>query len=172
MAHPQSVRDKVRHAYVFDRLTLEVACLTAGVAYGTGRRWKTEASERGDDWDKAQAAHLMAGGGIEGVASQMLAGLVRQYQATMAAVETDEKIESADKVKLLASLADAYNKTISSSKRILPKTSELAVAMGVVQRFAAFVKDQYPQHVEAFAEVLVPFGKELATVYGAKRNGK
>lgn len=63
-------------------------------------------------------------------------------------------------------LADAYNKTISASKRILPETNELAVAMGVVQRLAAFIKEQHPKHVGAFAEVLGPFGDELARAYG------
>ena len=65
----------------------------------------------------------------------------------------------------LASLADAYNKTINASKRVLPETNELAIAMGVVQRLATFIKDRYPEHVGAFADVLGPFGDELATAY-------
>ncbi|RQV04185.1 DUF1804 family protein [Burkholderia cenocepacia] len=171
MAHPKSVRDKVRHAYVYDRLSLEVAAMSAGVSHGTARRWKSDAAESGDDWDKAQAANLMADGGVEGVARQMLSGLVRQYQATMTAVETDAEMCSVEKVKLLASLADAYNKTIASSKRILPETNELAVAKGVVLHFAAFVKERFPQHLEAFADVLMPFGDEVARIYGSTKNG-
>lgn len=166
MAHPKEVRDKLRRSYVFDRLSLEVSAMSVGVAYGTARRWKAEALDSGDDWDKAQAAQLLAGGGIEGVARQVLAGLVTQYQATMEALTLDTEIRPAEKVQMLASLADAYNKTVSASKRILPETNELATAMGVVQRLASFIRERYPQHAAAFAEILEPFGDELATVYG------
>ena len=165
MAYSKEVRDKVRRAFVFDRLSLEVAAMKSGVNYSTARRWKDDARAAGDDWEKAQAAQLLAGGGIEGAARQMLAGMVTQYQATMDELNSAE-MKPADKVAMLASLADAYNKTINASKRVLPETNELAIAMGVVQRFATFIKDRYPEHVGAFADVLGPFGEELATAYG------
>ncbi|MEX3688872.1 DUF1804 family protein [Paraburkholderia sp. BR14263] len=165
MAYPKETRDKVRRSYVFDRLSLEIASSKHGVAYSTARRWKEDALAMGDDWDKAQAAQLMAGGGIESAARQMLAGLITQYQATIAELEKAE-MKPADKVSMLASLADAYNKTINASKRVPPETNELAVAMGVVQRLAAFIKERYPEHIAAFAGVLGPFGDELATAYG------
>lgn len=166
MAYPKEVRDKVRRAFVFDRLSLEVAAMKSGVNYSTARRWKDDARAAGDDWDKAQAAQLLAGGGIEGAARQMLAGMITQYQATMDQLDADVEMKPADKVAMLASLADAYNKTINASKRVLPETNELAVAMGVVQRLATFIKDRYPEHTGAFADVLGPFGDELATAYG------
>lgn len=166
MAHDKATRDKVRSAFVFDRLTLEVAAMKAGVSYGTARRWKTDARAAGDDWDKAQAAQLMAGGTIEDIARQMLAGLVLQYQASMEAITNDADLKPGAKVQMLSSLADAYNKTISASKRILPETSELATAMEVLQRLAAFVKDRHPQHIKAFVEILEPFGAELSKAYG------
>ncbi|MDS0859931.1 DNA-binding protein [Burkholderia multivorans] len=165
MAYSKEVRDKVRRAFVFDRLSLEVAAMKSGVNYSTARRWKDDARAAGDDWEKAQAAQLLAGGGIEGAARQMLAGMVTQYQATMDELDSAE-MKPADKVAMLASLADAYNKTINASKRVLPETNELAIAMGVVQRLATFIKDRYPEHVGAFADVLGPFGDELATAYG------
>lgn len=165
MAYPKEMRDKVRRSYVFDRLSLEIASTKHEVAYSTARRWKDDARAAGDDWDKAQTAQLMAGGGVESAARQMLAGLITQYQATIVELETAE-IKPADKVSMLASLADAYNKTINASKRVLPETNELAVAMGVVQRLAEFIKQRHPEHIAAFADVLGPFGDELATAYG------
>ncbi|MEN1543907.1 DUF1804 family protein, partial [Pseudomonas aeruginosa] len=86
---------------------------------------------------KAQSAQLLAGGGLEDVARQVLAGLVTQFQATMEAIQVDSAITPAVKVQMLASLADAYNKSISASKRVLPETSSLATAMEVIQRLAA-----------------------------------
>jgi len=167
MAHPKHTREVLRRTYVFDRLSLEVAAGKIGISYATAARWKNQALTAGDDWDKARAAQLMAGGGIETVARQVLAGLVTQYQATMQAVTDSAEIEPADKVQMLASLADAYNKTVSASKRILPETSELATAMQVVQHLAGFIRDQFPQHRAAFAEVLEPFGEVLTGVYGS-----
>ena len=166
MAHPPEVRDKVRRAYVFDRLSLEVAALKCGVSYGTASRWKANAAQIGDDWEKAQAAQLMAGGSIEDIGRQMLAGLVTQYQSSMDEIAGNAEINPSSKVQLLASLADAFNKTVAASKRILPETSELATAMEVVQKLAGFVRQRYPQHASAFAELLEPFGDELVKSYG------
>lgn len=166
MAHPKETRDAVRRAYVHDRQSLEMAAAMHGVASGTARRWKLQAQDAGDDWDKAQSAQLLAGGGIEDVARQVLAGLVIQFQATMEAVQVDTEIKPAVKVQLLASLADAYNKTVSASKRVLPETSALATAMEVLQKLAVFIREKYPRHAPAFAEVLEPFGELLAKELG------
>ncbi|MEG6991648.1 DUF1804 family protein, partial [Pseudomonas aeruginosa] len=130
------------------------------------RRWKQQAEAEGDDWDKAQSAQLLAGGGLEDVARQVLAGLVTQFQATMEAIQVDADIKPAVKVQLLASLADAYNKTVSASKRVLPETSALATAMEVLQRLASFIRERFPQHAQAFAEVLEPFGEIIAKEIG------
>src|SRR5690606_4576085 len=63
MAHPDETRRALRAAYVFDQLTLEAACTLHQVPVATARRWKSEARRAGDDWEKAQAAQLLAGGG-------------------------------------------------------------------------------------------------------------
>lgn len=166
MAHPKEIRDIVRRAYVFDRLTLEIAAMKAGVSYGTARRWKADAGETGDDWDKAQSAQLIAGGTLEDIARGVLAGLVTQYQATMEELARTEDFKPMEKTKLLASLADSFQKTVSASKKILPETNELAVAMDVLQRLATFVKNNKPEHIQVFAELLEPFGSELSKAYG------
>lgn len=166
MAHSPQTQDGVRRSYVFDRLSLELAAVKAGVSYGTASRWKKQAAEQGDDWDKSQAAQLMAGGSMEEIGRQMLSGLVIQYQASMDDLTRNSELNPATKVQLLASLADAFNKTISASKRLLPETSELATAMEVVQKLAEFVRKNYPQHAASFVELLEPFGDELAKTYG------
>lgn len=162
MAYPQQTRDALRRAYVHDRMSLEVAASLHGVAYSTAQRWKRQSAAAGDDWDKIQTAQLISGGGVEDVARQVLTGLVVQFQATMDAVQNDTEIKPAAKVQMLASLADAYNKTVSASKRVLPETSALATAIEVLQKLAGFVREHYPQHGPAFAEILEPFGETLA----------
>jgi hypothetical protein len=166
MAHPKETRDAVRRAYVFDRLSLEVAATKARVSYATAARWKKQSEDAGDDWEKAQAAQLLSGGGIETIARQMLAGLVTQYQATMESITTESDIPPAAKVQMLASLADAYNKTVSASKRILPETSELATAMQVLQKLADYIHQKHPKHAGVFVQILEPFGEVLARDFG------
>ena len=116
MAHSQDVRDKVRRAYVFNSLSLEIAAMQGGVSFATARRWKKEASEAGDDWDKIRTASVMAGGGLEEVARTVLIGLVAQYQSTIETI-TFAEMKPQEKVEMLASLADAYNKSISASRK-------------------------------------------------------
>ena len=74
MAHAPETRDKIRRLYVFDRIGLEMAALQCGVSMSTASRWKREAMDDGDDWDKLRAAAILAGDGIESVARAALAG--------------------------------------------------------------------------------------------------
>ena len=165
MAHSQDVRDKVRRAYVFNSLSLEISAMQAGVSFPTARRWKREASDAGDDWDKIRTASVMAGGGLEEVARTVLIGLVAQYQSTIEAI-TFAEMKPQEKVEMLASLADAYNKSISASRKILPETSQLATALEVLQKLGSFISERHPQHLAAFAEILEPFGEEVQRSYG------
>lgn len=166
MAYGQDTRDRLRRLYVQERISLDIAALQCGVSPSSASRWKQKAREQGDDWDKLRAAHLLAGDGIEAVARAALAGFMTQYQATMDALNANPDIPPEKKVQMLASLADAFNKTVSASKRVLPETSQLATALEVVQQMAGFIRERYPKHAPAFVEVLEPFGEELAKAYG------
>jgi len=166
MAHGQEMRAAVRAAYIHDQLPLEAAAIKAGVPAGTAARWKRRAKADGDDWDKMRAACLLAGGGVEAVARQMLADYVVQHRAMMETISADADLKADVKVQMLASLADSFNKTVAASKRVLPETNELATALSVLDRFANFIREKFPQHGPAFVEVLEPFGAEIARVYG------
>ncbi|BCB26463.1 hypothetical protein SKTS_13490 [Sulfurimicrobium lacus] len=166
MAHGEDTRRAVKAAFVFEQLSLEMAALKIGVPIATARNWKRSAKAAGDDWDKARSAQLIAGGGIEDVVRQTLAVVVQQVQATIEAIQADPNLQPGDKVKMLASLADAYNKIMAASRRLMPETDKLAVATDVARRMLEFIRANYPQHAAAFAEVLGPFGEELARAYG------
>lgn len=168
MAHPPEMRDKLRRAYVFDGLSLEVASMQCGIAYSTAQRWKNNAADLGDDWDKQKSAQLLSGGGLEEIARAMLMGLVTQFKTTMDYLTYDEKVKLSpeERVKLLASLSDAYNKAIASSRKILPETSQLATAIEVVDLLSFFIKEHHPQHLQAFVDILEPFGQEITKKYG------
>ena len=166
MAHSSEMRTAVRAAYIYDRLPLEAAAVKAVVPAGTAARWKRQAKEAGDDWDKMRAACLLSGEGVETVARQMLADYVMQHKALMETISTDADMKAEVKVQLLASLADSFNKTVAASKRVLPETSELATALNVLDRLSTFIREQFPQHGPAFVEILEPFGTVLARAYG------
>ena len=166
MAHGEEKRRAVRSAYVFEQLSLEIAALKAEVPFATVRNWKREAKAEGDDWDKARSAQMLAGGGIEEVVRQTLAVVVQQVQATVEAIQANPDMPPGEKVQALASLADAYNKLMAASRRLMPETDKLAVATDVAKRLAEFIRANFPQHQAAFAEVLGPFGEELARAYG------
>jgi len=165
MAHSDEVRKAVRAAYVFDQITLDAAAVSRGVPVGTARRWKTEAKAEGDDWDRARGAQMIAGGGLEDVIRQTLAIAVQQVQATIEQIQAEENMPPAVKVKMLAALADSYNKLLGAAKRLMPETDKLATAMDVVQRFAEFVAKRHPEHAPAFVDMLDSFGTEIERAY-------
>lgn len=166
MAHGEEKIRAVRASYVFDQLGLEIAAMKHGIPDATARRWKRDAKQAGDDWDKARSAQMIAGGGIEDVVRQTLAVVVQQVQATVEAIQANPDMPPADKVQALASLADAYNKLMAASKRLMPETDKLAVAMDVVKRMAEFVAKRKPALAHEFVELMEPFGDEIARHYG------
>ncbi|CFQ99781.1 DUF1804 family protein [Yersinia enterocolitica] len=166
MAHPQETRDRLRRSYIFGQMSLEIAAAQAAVSFVTARRWKKEAQDNGDDWDKLRAAHVIAGGGLEDIGRAVLTGLVTQYQTTLEQLNCNSDIPAQQRVELLASLADAFNKAISASKKILPETSQLAIALDVLQKLSIFISEKHPQHLAAFVEILEPFGDEVEKHYG------
>lgn len=161
MAISQDVRDRVRRLYVFDQMSLEMAALTCEVSFSTARRWKTTDKQKGDDWDKVRAANMMAGGGMEEVSRSILSGFLLQYQTTIEEINSNGDIKATDKVQLLTSLADAFNKTVGASRKVLPETSQLATALEVLKLLGEFVQTKHPKHMAAFMDILEPFGAEI-----------
>lgn len=166
MAHSDDTRRAVRSAFIFEQLGLEVAALKHGVPTGTARRWIREAKAAGDDWEKARSAQLIAGGGIEDVVRQTLAVVVQQVQATVDTIQAATDMAPGDKVQALASLADAYNKLMAASRRMMPETDKLAIAMDVIKRFGEFTAKRKPALAGEFVELIEGFGEELARAYG------
>jgi hypothetical protein len=97
---------------------------------------------------------------------QTLGVVVQQVQATVEAIQRAEDMTPDVKVQMLCSLADAYNKLMAASRKLMPETDKLAVATDVLKREAEFIRTHYPQHAALFAELLAPFGEELARAYG------
>lgn len=166
MAHSDDTRRALRASYVFDQLPMESACTLHKVPVPTARRWKAEARRAGDDWDKAQAAQLLAGGGIEEIARQTLAAFIQQAQATLTAIQADTELHAAERASLIASLSDSFAKLMANNRRLMPETDKFAVAMDVIQRFGEYVTKRKPALAAEFIELIEPFGEELGKAYG------
>lgn len=166
MSHGDKTKRDARRAFVFQRQSLPTISLALTVSEATLRRWKREAKERGDDWDVARAANTIAGEGMEAIVAAVIEDFVVLYQATIEGLKGDPNVAPAERVKLMASLADAFHKMISASGRVSPKISELGIAMDVLKRLGDFIRKDHPAQAGAFLELLEPFGLHLSEAYG------
>ncbi len=164
MAHPPEKRMELRTAYI-GGLPLEAAADKVEVPYATARNWFIAARKDGDDWDKFRAASLIfAGGGIEQAMGRIIAAGLMRCEALLDSLESMENPSEA--VKAMATLGDTVSKLKAAGKSMMPEADKLAVAMDVLKRLDAFIRENYPQHSGTFGELLSPFGQELARAYG------
>ena len=168
MAHPPEMRSKLRSLYVHKGLGLEHAAQRLSVSPRTASRWKQEAEAEGDDWDKARAAHHLAGEGAEAVSRAVLEDFLNLFQVVMGEVkgEKGSKLKPIEKAEAISRLADAYTKTTRAIQRSAPELNRLAVASEVLQLLVRYIRAQAPKQAPALLEVLEPFGDELVKHYG------
>lgn len=165
MAHGADKKREARKAYVFQRQSMPTISLTLGVSVATLGRWKKDAKSRGDDWDVARSAHMIAGDGLEAVVAAVVEDFVVLFQASIEQLKNDDQMPADHRVKHMAALSDAFNKMVAAAGRVSPKISELGVANDVIKRLAEFIRAHYPQHAAAFLEILEPFGDAIVEAY-------
>ncbi len=165
MAHGAEKRRAARKAYIYERLSIPAVAVKIGVPAATLRRWKREAREKGDDWDAARAAIMLSGEGLEAVVSSVVEEFTIQFHAALDQLK-NEDIAPDERVKLMASLSDAFNKMVSAAGRVAPKISQLSVALDVLRRLGEYIREHHPDQAETFLAALEPFGEQLAEVYG------
>lgn len=161
MAYTQEDKDNVRRSYVFDKLPLDKIASLYNISYPTVQRWKRDAKVAGDDWDKVKSAQTLAGGEIEDVARQILTDFILLFQNLSNEIKSDVETPPIEKAKILSSLSDSYNKTIGASRKLMPVTDRLAVAMTVMEMLGDYIKNNKPDAMPVFVEILVPFGEML-----------
>lgn len=159
--YTQADRDNVRKSYIFDKVSLMTVSALHDVPYQTCCRWKQKAKDAGDDWDKVRTAHTVAGGELEDVARQILTDFVVQFKATMDIIKNNSELKAFERVSMLTSLSDSYNKTMGASRKLMPETSKLATALEVLERQAEYIKTNKPELLTEFLAILEPFGELL-----------
>lgn len=168
MAHNSKKKSDARAAYIFDNMPLTQIAAIHNVSLATLRTWKKKAHEAGDDWDKLRAANLLAGEGMEAIARQTLSEYVIQHKTVMAEVLAAKDMTAKQKTEALASLGDSFNKMIAASRRVLPMSDALAIALSVLQMLTEFVQEEFPQYAAVLLEVMEPFTEVVVARLGAK----
>lgn len=173
MAHAPEAKREARRLYVIERLALPAIETAIGVKASTVSRWKREAKTAGDDWQLAREAHLIAGQGLDAIMAATAERYVAVATKALAAIERaidacgeDEFADPEALVKSLTALSDGMAKMTASAGRLAPRISQLGVAQDVLRRLADFVERRFPEHGEAFVEILEPFGAELSEAFG------
>ena len=159
-------RRKARSDYVHRRMMQSTIAITLGVSEATIGRWKKAAKDAGDDWDKARAAHVLAGEGVEVVVSAVVEGFMIQAQGILDEIKEGTHT-TREKVDMLVQLSDAMTKMAASAKRFAPKVSELGVAQDVMAKLLDFVREEFPHHAKAILEIIEPFGERLSEIYAS-----
>ena len=162
MAHGKEKRTQLRGLYVFQRMAMEAACKKLGVPRSTANRWKQDAADQGDDWETARTAMALGDENFKNLSAKLLEDYLVQHQATMNLLRDNKDMGPRERAETLASMSDSFNKTMSSFKRLNPELDRQAVQLDIIQRFAAFAQQRFPQHLAALVEMLEPFGEELA----------
>lgn len=162
MAHPDEKRKQLRGLFIFQRMAMETACEKLGVPRSTANRWKKEAAAVGDDWDSLRAAQALGDENFSSLSKRLLEDYLVQHQSTMDSLREATDMGPMQRAETLSRMADSFNKTMVSFKRLSPDLDRQAVQIDVIQRFATFAKARYPQHLAALVEMLEPFGEELA----------
>lgn len=165
MAHGADIQREARRRYIADRQSLPVIALALKLSVSTVARWKRAARHTGDNWDAARAAGTVAGEGLDALIADLIQDYVVQHQAAIDALKDAEGMSPTERAQVLASLADALSKTVSSAGRLSPKLSKLGVAMDVLRLLGDFVAQNYPKAAPALIEVLEPFGAKLSEFY-------
>jgi transposase len=159
-------RRKARSDYVHRRMMQSTIAITLGVSEATIGRWKKAAKDAGDDWDKARAAHVLAGEGVEVVVSTVVEDFMIQAQGILDEIKEGTHT-TREKVDMLVQLSDAMTKMAASAKRFAPKVSELGVAQDVMAKLLDFVREEFPHHAKAILEIIEPFGERLSEIYAS-----
>ncbi|GEA12721.1 DUF1804 family protein [Alteromonas sp. KUL49] len=165
MAHSSQKQLDVRSSYVNEQLDLKAAAAFHGVSYGTARNWKKRALDEGDNWDTARTALLLTNSGNKEFINQVIQRFYIQSERIFESIENTTNLDPNQMVELMAKWADSVSK-ISKHLGTNNDFNRIGFALELLQLLSTFIREQYPQHAQAFLEILEPFGREVTKTYG------
>lgn len=178
MALPPELREKVRAAYVYQRLSLEVAALQADVSLRTAQSWRKKAEGTPEDWDTARAAAGMSSTEKENMGRELLDNFLIMFKTTQQNVlnlptspDPGEALKTSKaQTEMMASLAYTFERMTGSLKRLMPEVNRAVIANEIVELLVGYIKREYPDSLPIFVKILGGFSKEL--VANAAREAK
>ncbi|NGZ06361.1 MAG: DUF1804 family protein [Magnetococcales bacterium] len=122
--------------------------------------WPPQSSASLAETRMEQVVGSLAGAQREQLVSHLLDLYLKLHREAVEAVAGSDLAPLA-RVDALSRLSQALDRTLRALSKASPELSRLAVAKWVLERQAAFIKTRFPCHLEAFVEILEPFGAEL-----------
>lgn len=165
MAYSEDIKNRVRAAYIFEQMSIDKAALFEKIPAQTALRWRKQAQDRGDDWDRLRDAQVIVGKGANNAARTGLTSLMVLITATIERINQTD-LDPLKAAQAIASVTDSLHKTMNASKKLLPETSELVTAMEVLESFAQFLQTNHKKLLPLFIEVLQEFGAIIEKKYG------
>lgn len=162
MAYSDEVKRTLRSNYIYKGLSLKAVADSLNVPYETARNWKRRGESEGDNWDTARGAARISQNGVKALTADIIEDFTLLFKATIDELKKSENTPPLQKASAIAQLSDAYQKTVKAAGASNPELSRFAVAMDVITLFSDFIKRDYPQHFDAFLEVIEPFGEVLS----------
>ena len=171
MAYSREIQQAVYAAYVYDRLPLQQAATRSGVAFETACRWRNKAKNGPTDWDKARGVHALSDQSFDQLGRVLLHDYLLQHQAVMDTLKNSPDMPPLERVAAITSLADAFNKTLHSLKKLLPDLDEAATATGIIDQLRQFTQAEFPDDLIRIMAILEAFGPHLAEWLEARAKG-
>lgn len=165
MAHTSQTQLAVRSAYINEQQDLKAAAAAHGVSYGTARNWKKRDKINGDDWDTARNSLLLSQGGTKELRNQVIERFFTQSERIFKSIEEAENLKPEVMVDLMAKWTDSMSK-VSKVLGTSNDFNKIGFALELLQLMSTFIRERYPQHAQAFLEILEPFGQEVSKTYG------
>lgn len=159
--------EKVRFAYVKERMGLKTIAKLYDLPLSVARFWKKRAKALGDDWDKAKEnLKILSNDGekkIEELAKELLESISEETQATMLKLRNDAEIDAKTKSAIISDLTQSFSRAVGATKNLIATTSEFATAIKVLGLFAQHLEKNAPELLPEFSSQLEVFAKNLET---------
>lgn len=164
-ADPKNKREAFR-LYVEESRNPAQCAAAVGVSERTVQNWMARARDQGKSWDKSRSAYLLGPGGTESIALKFVPTFFALINSTIRDLEEDKDLSPLEKAEALSRITDAAVKAANAMAKLNPSLNRVSVSMETVKLFADYIAREFPQHAEAFMEVLGPFSQHIVNKFG------
>jgi transposase-like protein len=126
----------------------------------TVNRWRREDKNQKIDWNTQKAAVSL--GGRDEQLAEVLNDYLNIHRQIMAELRERQDIDTIAKARVLASLADTFNRTTKAAVKVSPSLDHVALSHELLSKLSQYILSHHKNHAQDFAEILELFGIWLA----------